>query len=108
MIYKGIERLCGDPTPLKKRVEDYGSAVSAFLSLKKAASSCRHPNDVAKEKALCTEQVDLARSRLATARADLSAVTGKLKGVVQRITDLEDALRLAREEERQLKGDVQV
>ena len=108
MIYKGIERLCGDPTPLKKRVEDYGSAVSAFLSLKKATSSCRHPDDVAKEKALCTEQVDLARARLATARANLSAVTGKLKGVAQRIIDLEDALRLAREEECQLKGDIQV
>ena len=81
MIYKGIERLCGDPTPLKKRVEDYGSAVSAFLSLKKATSSCCHTDDVAKEKALCTEQVDLARTRLATARANLSAVTGKLKGV---------------------------
>jgi len=69
--------------------------VSAFLSLKKAASSCRHPDDVAKEKALCTEQVDLARSHLATARADLSAVTEKLKGVAKRIVDLEDALRLA-------------
>jgi len=22
MIYKGIEQLCGDPTPLEKRVED--------------------------------------------------------------------------------------
>ena len=108
MIYKGIERLHGDPTPLKKKVEDYGSAVSAFLSLKKAASSCRHPDDVAKEKAFCTEQVDLARSSLATSRADLSVVTEKLKGLAQRIVDLEDALRLTREEERQLKGDVQV
>ena len=60
MIYKGIERLRRDATPLKKEVEDYGSAVSAFLSLKKAASSCRHPDDVAKEKALCIAQVDLA------------------------------------------------
>ena len=40
MIYKGIERLCGDSTPLKKKVEDYGSAVTAYLSLKKAASLC--------------------------------------------------------------------
>jgi len=32
MIYKGIEQLCGDLTPLKKNVEDYGSAVSAVLS----------------------------------------------------------------------------
>jgi len=46
MIYKGIERLCGDPNSLRKKVEDYGSAVSAFLSLKKAASTCRHQHDV--------------------------------------------------------------
>lgn len=110
MIYKGIERLCGDPTPLKKKVEDYGSAMSAYLSLKKAASSCCHLDDVVKvkEKAMCTEQVDLARSRLATVRADLGAVTEKIKGVAQRIVDLEDTFHLAREEERQLKGDVQV
>jgi len=42
MIYKGIKRLFGDPTPLQKKVEDYGSAVFAYLSLKKAASICRH------------------------------------------------------------------
>jgi len=30
MIYKGIERLCGDSTPLRKKVEGCGSAVSAF------------------------------------------------------------------------------
>ena len=35
MVYKGIERLCGDPNPSRKKVEDYGSALSAFLSLKK-------------------------------------------------------------------------
>ena len=34
-ISKGIERLCGDLTPLRKKVEDYGSAVSAFSSLRK-------------------------------------------------------------------------
>jgi len=82
--------------------------VSAFLSLKKATSSCRHPDDVAKEKTLCTEQVDLVRSRLVTAHADLGAVTEKLRGVAQRVVDLEDALHLARGEKCQLKGDVQV
>jgi len=87
MIYKGIKRLYGEPTSLKRKVEDYGSVVPASLSLKKVASSCRHPDDVAKEKALCTEQVDLERSRLATACADLGAMTEKLKGVAQRIVD---------------------
>ena len=103
MIYKGIERLCGDPTPLRKKVKDYGRAVSAFLSLKKAISSCRHPDDMAREKAMCIEQVDLMRSRLATARVDLDALTEKLE---QKIIDLEDALRLTQEDECQLKGDI--
>jgi len=38
MIYKGIKRPCGDSTPLRRKVEDCGSAVSAYLSLKKATS----------------------------------------------------------------------
>jgi len=37
-IYKGIERLCGDLTLLRKKVEDYRSAISAHLALKKDAS----------------------------------------------------------------------
>ena len=40
MIYNGIVWLCCDPTPLRKKEEDYGSAVSAYLSLKKATSLC--------------------------------------------------------------------
>ena len=57
-IYKGIERLCGDSNPWRKKVKDYGSVVFTFFSLKKATSTCRHPDDVAKDKALCAEQVD--------------------------------------------------
>ena len=53
----------------------------SLLLLKKATSSCRHPDDVAKEKVLYTEQVDLARLRLATMCADLGAVSEKFKGV---------------------------
>ena len=89
-------------------MEDYRSVVSAFLSLKKAASQCRNPDDVVKEKVLCTEQVDLARSHIATVRVDLDASIEKLEGVEQKIVDLEEKLHLAREKERQLKGDVQV
>jgi len=40
--------------------------------------------------------------------ADLDASTKKLKGVEQKIVDLEEALHLARGEECQLKSDVQV
>jgi len=71
----------------------------AFLSLKKVASSCRHPDDVMKERALCTEKVDLVRSCLTMARADLGALAERLNGVEQKSADLEDALRLGREEE---------
>ena len=81
MIYKGIERLCEDPNPLRKKLEDYGRVVSTFLSSKKAASMCRHPDDVAKEKALCARQVNLMRSHLAMVRADLDVPTEKLKEV---------------------------
>jgi len=55
LIYKGIERLCDDPTPLRKKVEDCARAVSAYLSLKKVASLCRHPIVIGKKKVACTE-----------------------------------------------------
>jgi len=38
MIHKGMEWHCGDPTLLGKKMEDYGSVVSVYLSLKRAAS----------------------------------------------------------------------
>ena len=47
------------PKNLEKEGEDYGSTVSSFLSLKKASSMCCHSNDVDKEKAMCTEKVEL-------------------------------------------------
>jgi len=64
---------------LRKKVEDYGSIVSAFLSLKKTSSMCYHPNDVGKEKAMCAKQVKLVQSYLAMARADLDALIEKHK-----------------------------
>jgi len=36
MMYKSIERLNGDPTPLKKLADDYVSGVSAYLALRQA------------------------------------------------------------------------
>ena len=61
IIYNRIEQLCGDPNPLRKKVADYRSIVSTFLLLKKAAFTCRHPNDVEKENALYAQEVNLAR-----------------------------------------------
>jgi len=71
MIYKGIERLCGDPNPLWRKEEDYGSVVSTYLSLKKATSLFCHPIVTGQQKAQCTEQVELAKSRLTMVHEDL-------------------------------------
>ena len=60
MIYRGIDRIYGDSNPLRKKVEDYGSVVFAYLSLRKAASLCRHPIVVAKQKIARAEEVELA------------------------------------------------
>ena len=61
-------------------MEHNGSPVFAFLSLKQEASTCHHPDDVEKEKALCTERVDLKLSHLAIVCVDLDALIEKLKG----------------------------
>jgi len=44
MMYKSIERLNGDPTPLKKLVDDYVSGVSAYLALRQGALMLRDPD----------------------------------------------------------------
>ena len=41
MMYKSIERLNGDPNPLRKLVDAYVSSVSAYLALKQAALTLR-------------------------------------------------------------------
>jgi len=87
VIYKWIERCYGDLNPLRKNVDDYRSVPSASLSLKKLASMCHHPNDVEKKKAMCAKQAELMWSHLA-------------------IVDLDEALHITQEEERQVKNDV--
>jgi len=72
MIYKGIERLCGDPNPMQKRLDDYGSPVSAYVSLKKVVSLCRHLTIIGEKKALCTEQVEVAQSHFAMFRTNVN------------------------------------
>jgi len=106
MIYKGIERLYADSTPLRKKVEDYGSVVSAYLSLKKATSLYCHLIDVGKERATCTKQVELKESHLAMVRADLDALQQRYGSIIQRIADLKETLCLAQGEECQLKEDI--
>jgi len=74
MIYKGIEPICGDLTPLRKKVEDYRSAISTYLSLKKDASLCRHPIVIRQQKVACIEEVELAQSHLPMVCIDLEAL----------------------------------
>jgi len=46
--------------PFAENMEDYGSAISAYLSLKEATSLCHHPAVVGQQKVTCTEEVELA------------------------------------------------
>jgi len=73
-------------------VEDYGSAISTYLSLKKAASQCRHPIVVGQEKTACAEEIELAQSHLAMVHTNLDALQERHRGIVQRISDLEETL----------------
>ena len=86
-------------------MQDYRSAVSAYLSLKKATLQCHHPTVVQQQKTACAEEVELAQSHLATVRTELDALQERHKSVVQMIPNLEETLRGAREAECQLKRD---
>jgi len=63
-------------------VEDYGSTVSAYLSLKKFASLCRHPIVVGQQRTVYAEEVELAQSYLATVRTKLDALQERHRSVV--------------------------
>jgi len=84
---------------LWKKVQDYRSAVSAYLSLKKATLQCHHPTVVRQQKTACAEEVELAQSHLATVCTELDALQERHSSIIQRISDLEETLRGAREEE---------
>jgi len=80
-------------------LEDYGSAVSAYLSLKKTTSLCFHPTVVGLQKSACAEEVDLAQTHIAMVHTNLDALQERHGSVVQKISDLEVTLCGAREEE---------
>jgi len=84
MIYKGTERLCGDPNPLQKKVKDYRSAASAYLSLNKAVSLCCHSIIVGQQKAAYIEEVELAQSHLVMVHTDLDALQERYRNIIQR------------------------
>jgi len=63
-------------------VEEYRNVVSPYLSLKKAISLCHHPIDVGTEKAMSTEQVELAQSHHAMVHAKLVALQERHENVV--------------------------
>jgi len=106
-MYKSIERLNGDPNPLKNLVDDYVSSVSAYLALRQVALILHHPNHLSKEKSSCIDQLNQAKSHLVAAQGELDVIREKHKSVTQRVTKLEKALRLACEEDHQLRADIE-
>ena len=107
-LEKGRSWCCGgqDPGGTHDIQGDYENAISAYLSFKKVVSLCRNPKVLAQQKATCIEQIELAQSHLTMVHTDLDALHETHRNVVQRITNLEETLRLTREEECQLKRDV--
>ena len=65
------------------------------------SDSCRQ------QKIACVEEVELPQSYLATVRTEIDALQERHRSIIQRISDLEETLRGAREEECQLKRDVE-
>ena len=88
-------------------MENYKSAVSAYLSLKKYASLCHHSTVVGQQKTACTEEVKLGQSHLAMVHTELDASQERHTTIVRRMSDLEEILHDAREEECQLKRDAE-
>jgi len=84
---------------LWKKVEDYRSAVSAYLSLKKDAFLCCHPTVIGQQKTACVEEVEHAQSHLAMVCTELDALQERHRRIVRRISNLEETLGGAREEE---------
>ena len=69
-----------------------------------ASDSCRTSGQ---QKAACTEEVELAQSHLGMFCTDLDELQERHRSVIQRITNLEETLRGAWEEEFQLKIDAE-
>ena len=63
-------------------MQDYRSAVSAYLSLKEAASLYYHPTVVGQEKTACAKEIELAQSHLAMARTVLDALQERHRSIV--------------------------
>ena len=58
-----------------------------------------HPDDLSKEKFAYIDQLNQAKSLLVAAQEELDVIQEKHKSVAQKVGELEEALRLACEEE---------
>jgi len=92
MIHKGIERLCGDPIPLRKKDRGLWEYDICLLVFEESGSLCHHPTVVGQQKTACTEEVELAQSYLSMVRTKLDALHKRHRSVIQRIADLEETL----------------
>jgi len=106
-MYKSIERLNGDPNPLKKLVDDHVNSVSAYLAIRQAALILHHPDDLSKEKSACINQLNQAKSHLVTAKGELDVIQENHKSVTQKVAELQKALRLACKEEHKLRTNIE-
>jgi len=64
MMYKSIERLNGDPNPLKKLVDDYVSSISTYLTLRQVALILHHLDNLSKETSVCIVRLNQVQSHL--------------------------------------------
>jgi len=83
------------------------SSVSAYLALRQAALILHHPDDLSKEKFVYIEQLSQAQSHLVASQGELNVIKEKYKSVTQKVVQLEEALRIACEEEQQLRIDIE-
>lgn len=92
-VYKGIEYLKGDPSPLKKQVERYVGVVDAYLTLERSATKRKRSEEVEKDIATQTERVRQIDLDLTELQRQEEALTVKQSNSKRKINDLEIELR---------------
>jgi len=76
------------------------------LVRRQAALILRHLDDMSKEKSACIERLNQPQSHIVPTQGELNVIQEKHKSVAQKVGELEEALRLACEEEQELRIDI--
>jgi len=64
-------------------------------------------DDLSKEKSACTNQLNQAKSHVVATQGELDVIQEKHKSVTQKVAELEKTLRLACEEDQQLRANIE-